>query len=503
MSGYLTGVLAGIRTAPGRDALVHRDRRLSHGEVLDLTLRTAHALGALGLGPGDTVACLTGSSPEAVVTRLAVQLLGSCHVQLQPFVAPAVQAAVLRTIRPRALVFSPELRGPAGDTLALADPALVLCLGPADAPARDLLTLAAASPAAPLDPAAVPEDAAAQIMHTSGTTGTPKAAVHSFANAAEWMRMERVLHGPGPRRFLLHGSLDSVAGENVLWTLAAGGTAVLLDDSAPGHLLETAVREEITYFLCYPSVLAALAAECSDHPPRLPALRQIEYGSAPASARTVHDALAVFGPRLLHVYGQRECGFLTALGTAEHTPELLRSAGQPFPGVTLEVRDTEGNPLPTGRIGEVWARTPAVMTGYLGQPEATAEVLRDGWLRTGDLGRLDQQGRLFLADRADDMIIVDGYNVYTSEVEEALLDHPAVTRVAALGLPDDRTGERVHAAVVAAGSVDPCELRSLVRRALGPFHEPQSIALLPELPVTAKGQPDRRALRAAALADLP
>ncbi|MFE6919481.1 class I adenylate-forming enzyme family protein [Nocardia sp. NPDC057663] len=497
MSRYLRAIVEGLRTDPRREALVHHDRRISHGEVLEAIYRTARALAGVGLRRGDAVACLTTSEPEAVITKLAAQLLGCCHVQLWPKMAPPVQAAALADAAPKALVFSPTLQTTTLATLALTDVPVLLSLGPADA-GRDLLALAARASAAPVGPRGGAESDPAQIMYTSGTTGTAKAAVHTFANASEFLRMERWLHGPEPRRFLLHGPLESVAGENVSWTLAAGGTAVLLDNPDPAEVLETVAREEITYLLCYPNLLAELVTHT---PGRLPALRQIEYGSAPASARTVRDALAAFGPRLLHVYGQRECGFLTTLGTAEHTPELLRSAGRPFPGVTIEIRDADGCPLPTGETGEVWARSPAVMTGYCNRPEATADVLRDGWLRTGDLGRLDPAGHLYLADRAHDMIIVDGYNVYPSDVEEALTNHPAITHAAAVGLPHDGTGETVHIAVVTDPdtTVTLQELRALIRRTLGPYYEPTSITFLPELPLTTKGHPDRRALRAAAM----
>ncbi|MEU3330086.1 class I adenylate-forming enzyme family protein [Streptomyces albus] len=504
MNRFLNSIVHGMRRDPRAVALVHGRQRIRHGEALSAVHRSARALGAQGLRRGDIVVLLTTSTPEAVLNRVAAQLIGCCVVTLQPSVGAEVNAAILRALSPAALVHDPALQEAARKVLELVDVPRSFCLGPGDH-GTDLTALAAARSDAPLAPAAGESDTAL-IMHTSGTTGSPKAACHSYATMAEFQRMDRLVRHEGPRRFLHHGSLDSVSGENVVWTLATGGTTVLLDEAGPEEILETAARERVSYLLAYPTMLARLTTACARAGEPLPHLRQIEYTGAPASAGLVRAAVEVFGPRLLGAYGQREAGFLAALSGPEHRrEELLGSVGRPLDGVRVELRSPTGGPVAAGGTGAVWVRTPAVMTGYYARPDLTDEVLRDGWLRTGDLGRFDHGGRLFLLGRADDAVIVDGYNVYVREVEEALEEHPGVGQAAAFGVPDPDRGEAVRASVslVPDSRVAPEELCSWVRDRLGPFHAPAAVRIVAQLPLTARGKIDRRALRAQALAESP
>ncbi|MET8861162.1 AMP-binding protein [Streptomyces sp. NPDC004579] len=496
MNRYVHAITCGMNSDPSAVALVHGERRLTHGEALQEVYRAARALAAQGLGYGDTVFFLVGNTPEAVLYPISAQLIGCCVVFLRPGVGGTVHAAAVRTLAPAALVVDPCLERVASGVLEQVEVPQVFTLGPAGL-GRDLSLLAAGQSAAPVEPVAGEHDRGL-ILCTSGTTGMPKAACHTFANLAEFLRMERFLRHPGPRRFLHYGLMDSVSGQNTMWNLAAGGTTVLLDGADSQEVLAAVERERVTHLLAYPDTLARLTAACSGGGAVFRELRQIEYGSAPAATRLLREALEVFGPRLLGVYGSYEGGYLTSLGCDEHQEELLGSVGTPLPGVRVEVRERGGRRVEAGGAGEVWVRTPAAMTGYAQNPEATAQVLREGWLRTGDRGRLDEAGRLHLMGRLDDVIFVGGRNVHAHEVEDALAEHPDVTWAAVVGVSDPVRGEAVHAAVVTVpdSQVDAEGLRMHVQAQLGTYHTPESVQLVPRALLTPRGKTDREALRA-------
>ncbi|MDJ1131258.1 class I adenylate-forming enzyme family protein [Streptomyces iconiensis] len=520
MNRFVQAIVSGMSGDPRAVALVQGKRRLTHGEALEEVHRAARGLAERGVRGGDAVVLLVGNTPEAVLYRVAAHLIGCCVAVLEPNAGGEVRAAVVRTLGPAALVVDPRYEEVAEDTLRHVEVPRVLTLGRAGL-GEDLLPLVAGQSAAPVEPVAGECDRA-MVMYTSGTGGEAKAACHTFSNLAEWLRMERSLRHPGPRRFLHHGSMNSVSAENILWNLAAGGTTVLMEGGGPEEVLAAVEQERITYLLAYPTMLARLTAACPAGGGLFPELRQIQYGSAPATTRLLREALAAFGPRLLGVYGSREAGFLTSLGCDEHSGELLGSVGTPLPGVRVAVRTPEdGAPVETGGTGEVWVRTPAAMTGYIGRAEGSSEgsadegsdrgpdgsspVFRDGWLRTGDLGRVDGTGRLHLMGRGDDVIIVGGYNVHAREVEEALAEHPDVTWTAVVGVPEAAGGEAVHAAVVASpGSpVDAEALRSWVRTRLSTFHTPASVRLVQRPLLTPRGKTDRRAVRALVRPSVP
>jgi fatty-acyl-CoA synthase len=201
---------------------------------------------------------------------------------------------------------------------------------------------------------------------------------------------------------------------------------------------------------------------------------------------------------LLQGYGQTEAGgFICSLRPEEHLPELLTSCGRPAVGVRLQLQDADGAVAPAGETGEIVLRSRAVMTGYLGQPEETEQALRGGWLHTGDVGRFDERGFLHIVDRAKDMVITGGFNVYPREVEDVLAGHPAVSGAAVVGVPDERWGEAVRAYVVLrpGGAATAEELTALVRLRKGPTHAPKAVVFVPDLPTTAVGKIDKKVLR--------
>jgi fatty-acyl-CoA synthase/long-chain acyl-CoA synthetase len=245
-----------------------------------------------------------------------------------------------------------------------------------------------------------------------------------------------------------------------------------------------------------------LLDELAIRPRDTASLRTIVYGAAPITARRLRQGLDALGPVFLQIYGQTEApNFLTTLAKRDHLrPELHGSCGQPVLLADIAIRRPDGALALPGEAGEVVARSPYTLERYHDDPERTAEAYDGAWLRTGDLGYLDEAGYLFLVDRAKDMIISGGMNVYSSEVENAVQEHPGVRQVVVIGVPHDDWGEAVHAVVVPAGGAGPplteAQLIAHCRDRLARYKVPKSVEFVDAVPVTAYGKPDKKALRA-------
>ena len=297
----------------------------------------------------------------------------------------------------------------------------------------------------PVEPSGVGEDALAAISYTGGTTGTPKGVMLSHRNLlANALHNLAVTGHSCEDRWLHVCPMFHVAGtSNVFAATWAGGTHVLLPRFEPRAVLETIARERITHVVFVPTMLALLLE--ADRGDDLSSLRHMQYAASPIAPELQRRVLERFDCDVAQFYGMTEAApTVTRLFPADHRtrPDRLGSIGAPVAGVQTEVRD------PIDGVGELWVRGPNVMLGYWNRPEATAEVLVDGWYRTGDLVRAGADGYLYLIDRAKDMVISGGENVYSVDVETALLSHPAVLEAAVFGVPDERWGEAVHAVVV-------------------------------------------------------
>ncbi|WP_372404150.1 AMP-binding protein [Streptomyces luteireticuli] len=497
---FVDDILDSLGAVPSREALVHRERRITAGEFRDLVHRLAHALRARGLERGQTVTLLSGNLPEALAVRYAANLLGCRVTHLYGGLSAGTQAAIVRDVETRALVVDPSYAARAAEVAGLAPVPYVLTLGVSSI-GVDLLESAAALPAEPISGLARPEDICS-IRHTGGTTGHPKGICTSFERAGR-LRPEPGGEEAGRPRQLVATTLAHAAGLIADHLLAEGGTVVLLEDFDPGRVLAAIERERITHLYLLPPLLYRIV----DHPDAdrtdTSSLRQVIYGGCRASPARIADAIRRFGPVLLQGYGQTESGSISVLGPEDHDPArpwLLRSAGRVLNGVDVAIRDAHGNDLPHGEHGEICVRSAMIMQGYWKQPELTAEVLRDGWLHTGDIGFLDAEGYLTIVDRIKDMIVVVGGHVYTTELEDLLNSHPQVLHSAVFGVRDGDGTEHVHAAVVRApgAGVDAAGLRAMVRERRGAMYEPAHITFVDQLPLTDAGKPDKKLLRSRA-----
>ncbi|MEU8776810.1 AMP-binding protein [Streptomyces sp. NPDC048606] len=514
---HVEEILDALAKDPDREALVYRDRRVSAGALRGLVHAMARALRARGIERGHTVTLLAGNLPETIAARYAAGLLGCAVNHLYAGLAADVHADILRDVETRALIVDPAHRERAEELARRVPLDHVLLLGADLGPdtgadtdpgrgtapdaASDLVRLAAEQSADVLPGAARPGDVCT-IRHTGGTTGHPKAICTTFAQwtsiGPDWSEEEDV-------RALVCTTLAHAAGIVADTTLGRGGTVVLLDGFEAGPVLDAVERERVTHMFLLPPLLYRLM----DHPDvdrtDTSSLRMLTYGGCASSPSRLAAAVRRFGPVLNQFYGQNEAGGISMLTPEDHDPrrpELLRTAGRALDGVEISIRDAAGRSLPTGGHGEICVRSPHVMEGYWKQPELTAEVLRDGWLHTGDIGFVDADGYLTIVDRLKDMIVVVGGHVYTVELEDVLNSHPGVRQSAVLGVPDAHRVERVHAVVVRTpgGRVGEEELRALVRERKGTMYEPATVEFVDALPLTDAGKPDKRLLLARARA---
>ncbi|MFK0253534.1 AMP-binding protein [Streptomyces sp. NPDC090445] len=502
---------------------------LDFSGLLDLVYRLAGELADRGVGRGTGLACVFGGNrPEVVQVRLAAHLLGARLTQVVTDAYAAGLDFVLRDCRPALVVHDV----PVPDT------------GAARLGLDGLLRAAAEREAVPL-PVAAREDDIARVTYTGGTTGVPKGVASTFRALAARTdgRAGREAGrpaagsgasaagsgagsatglgaGPGagdgraadelaaPPAYVSVTSLAHRAGGRCLEQLRSGGRTEILAPFEPRAFAAACRRlGPVATYLMPGMVYRLLDDPATAH--GIPGLSVVSYGAAPILPERLRQAVTRWGGRWQQGYGMNESAVICRLTAADHAaavtdrPGLLSSAGRPAAGVRVEVRDAAGRPLPAGRTGEVWTRSAAMMTGYWGRPDLTAAAIRDGWLRTGDLGHLDPDGHLHLDDRIADAVMVDGDNVHTLPVEAALARHPAVAQAAVVGRPSPRTGEEVCAFLVpapgrtpdAATAAEACEL---VERALAPAYRPTAVFWREEIPLTPQGKPDKRQLRARA-----
>ncbi|HEX4356980.1 MAG TPA: AMP-binding protein [Pseudonocardia sp.] len=505
--------LRALRRYPDRTAFSWDGGALSYAGATDLIGRIQRVYAEQRLRRGQRIAVLTGNRAESWCAAAAAQASGLVLSWLHPLGSLPDQLFQLADLDAAAVVVDAERFAARGAELAEAlDGVAVLAVGPADF-APDLLAAAERVGAgAPVD-VAEPGDVVA-ISYTGGTTGRSKGALRRHPSAV-LQGLTAILGDfelPADPRYLAVAPISHVAGTKIIPTLVRGGTVHLLTGFAPDRVLDAIARERLTFTLLVPTMIYALL----DHPDLertdLSSLELLLYGASPMSATRLVEGLERIGPVFSQLYGQTECYPISVLHRAEHDPvgrpELLASCGAPVSTVAVALLDASGAPVPVGEPGELCVRGGGVMEEYWQRPELTAETFAHGWLHTGDIARADDQGYLYIVDRAKDMIISGGFNVYPREVEDALAAHPAVSSAAVYGVPDEKWGEAVHAAVVlradpagpdplgaVAGGGLADELIAHVKALKGSVHAPKSVRVLTELPMTAVGKIDKKALR--------
>jgi acyl-CoA synthetase (AMP-forming)/AMP-acid ligase II len=495
-SVFPQSVIDAFSRDPAAPAFEFRSRQVSRGEVLEQIRRCVAHLRGRGLGPGGSVALTTAVTPGAFAAQIAAHLLGCRVTGLRPGLTPGQLAHVLSQ-GVDAVVADASTRG--AELLAAAGPVPVLDLD------QDLLATEPDRSPDALVPRGRPDDAALVTL-TSGSTGNPKGcampyrafAGHWSWQPAGWSPVVREL-AERYRRFLVFGTLTSaVMLEHVGLALLGGGTAIIPD--APLVFPQVFEKHRITACLCTVprlyQILDALRTEDVD----TSSLRALLVAGSPLPPHRLAEAVERLGHAVHQGYGQTETGMLALLtpgDLAEHGASVLDSVGRPLPGVDVELRDPHGGPAAPGAAGEIWVRTAGAMAGYWRDPAETAEVVRDGWIRTRDLGTLGEDGFLRLIGRSREVVFVNAILHYAGAIEAALAAHPDVDQAFVVAAPDEETGEAAHAFIVPMpGRTGPSAdvLRDAVRARLGEGAVPATVTVLDAVPVAPSGKPDKKAL---------
>lgn len=491
------------RSYASRIAVRSAERALSYAEMEQRSNRLAHALLGLGLQRGDRVGIYLPNCVEIVEIELACYKAGLVkapfNARLSPVevgdIAANSQARVIVTTAARAESFRPHIQGQM--------PALLLLDGSGDEGYEDVLARASDA----FTPVQVTADELAVLHYTSGSSGVLKAAMQTFGNRLAQLRKFLLRSDAMSEGGILGlvGPVTHASGMQMVPALCSGMTIRLFSSFEPTRFLTTMRDERITHTFMVPTMISMLLAELEGQYRPLPDLLRLGYGAAPMAPARILRAMDVFGPVLAQGYGAGETtSAVCALTVEDHLfaraarPERLASCGRPLLECEVQILDDNGQPVVTGEVGEIVVGGEDVFAGYWRAPELTTEVLKNGRYHTGDLARMDEEGYVYIVDRKKDMVISGGFNVYPSEVEAVIYQHPAVQDACVFAMPDDKWGEVVAAHVVlkAGQSVDRTALDAFCTERLAGFKRPRHLEFVRELPKNPNGKVMRKAVQA-------
>lgn len=459
--------------------LVEGTRSISFREFDAATDRLGNALLARGLVAGDRVGVLLSNSIECLIAYYAVAKAGLVRVGLntretldnhQYKIADSGCRAVIHA--GVAGLEAEQLIGPDELNRLIAEGASVPC-----AVDRAL-------------------DAPYRLGFTGGTTGKAKAV--TLTTRGELAELSAFLMDlvpdirPGDT-FLHAAPIAHASGAFFLPALARGATSLIMPKFDPAEFVHLAETTQASMTFLVPTMLAMILEEPSLATAKLN-LRTISYGASPIAPSVLERAQARFGKVFAQTYGQAESPMvITCLGPDEH--DRVGSCGRPFTFVDVCVMDDDDRPVAPGEVGEICCRGPQTMAYYWNRPEATEQAFRNGWLHTGDIGRMDEDGYFYILDRKNDMLISGGYNVYPREVEDVLLAFDGVVEAAVIGLPDEKWGDRIHAVVAGRDDLDTEALLEHARAHLANYKRPKAVECWKELPKSAANKILRREIR--------
>ena len=487
----LSSVLEQARADHGNRPAVRLDGLvLSYSQIWDAAGRMTSLLSSLGIAPGDRVAVMLPNVPAFPIVFYGALGAGAVVVPMNPLLKGREVAYYLGDSGAKVLFAWHTAAGEAGKGAAETGARVVEVAEP------DLSTLLAGLTPVPGDVERAGDDDAV-ILYTSGTTGRPKGAELTHAGLTRNARLTAdtllkaapgdVVMGCLP---LFH-SFGLTCALNA--TIISGGTLTLLPRFEPARALEIIGRDKVTIFEGVPTMYAAMLHDPAAAQADASSLRVCVSGGAAMPVEILHGFERAFECMILEGYGLSET---SPVASFNHPGKVRKpgSIGTPVEGVEMRVVNGGGAKLPVGGIGEIVIRGHNVMKGYWGNPDATAEAITDGWFRTGDLARADEDGYFYIVDRKKDMIIRGGFNVYPREVEEVLYEHPAVAEAAVVGIPHEELGEEVGAAVKLkpGATATPAELRAFAREQMAPYKYPRYVWLMPDLPKGPTGKILRR-----------
>jgi acyl-CoA synthetase (AMP-forming)/AMP-acid ligase II len=486
------------------DAVVDGDRRTSFRDADARSNRLANALAALSPGTGGRVALLLGNRQEFVEADFAIAKAGKVRVPINPRLVEREREWILADSGADTLIFD---AGFAPFVEAVQDrlPGLehLVALDGRQRGAHDYEALLARAadrpPGVTVDP-----KAPSFVLYTSGTTGRPKGATATVAGrvaATVNMLADELDAGPGDAMAHI-GSMAHGSGSKILAYFLRGARNVTVPKFDAEAFLGLVARQRITSTFVVPTMMAMLVDAAGGRRVPEEVLRNVSYGGAPITAPALEAAMACFGNVFTQVYGSCEAPHpVMVLPRHAHVVDpdrraQLTSVGREVTNVQVRLADPDGAPVAPGDKGEMWIRGANVMLGYWNNADATEDVLRDGWYRTGDVAWQDDDGFYYIVDRARDMIITGGLNVYPAEIESVIAEHPAVREVAVVGVPDERWGEAVKAFVVrrADDPLDADALIDLCRDKLAGYKKPKHVEFVDRLPRGSTGKILKREL---------
>lgn len=499
----------GFSNFPHRPMIVEGANSWSYQEMDSWVTSIASAIVGAGLSPGARIAVYTPNCALGLACQYGIWRAGCVWFPLNYRIGAPAAADAMVSIGSEWLFIHSSLCERI-DVIRQRNPALkgVVCI---DQPSQGFSNLEAwvreYRPPASFHRASMEDEAC--ILLTSGTTGAPKGISQPHRAFATMVAQFKITIPPAeqPHVHLVVAPLSHAAGMYALSLMPEGATHVLLQETSADELLASIEKYRVTTILLPPTLIYVLLAHPRIREFDFSSIKSINYGSAPMSPSKLREAIEVFGDVMVQGYGQSEalmmCTVMTAADHAEaiRDPKLagrLKSAGREGPLVQVRIMNDGGEVLPDGERGEIVVRGGIVMSGYVGDMEATREASANGWHRTGDIGYRDQDGFFYIVDRKKEIIVSGGFNLFPAEIEQAILNHPFVQDCAVVGIPDAKWGEAVHAAVQlrsGSGLSEP-DLIKYCKDQLGSLKSPKSISFVNNLPKNPTGKVSRRDVRA-------
>ena len=495
------------KTQPAKTALVDGTGSLSFAALDARSNRVAHLIARLGIAPRSNIGFLGKNSSLYFQILFGINKAGSTMTPLNWRLAAPELSSVIADAQSPLIFVDREFAATARAVQASCPQAFGIVeidpTGESGLAGEFEVALAAVAdcdPAIAVDPAQT-----ALLIYTSGTTGKPKGVQLShggFHHMRLCEHLEPALQWqPDDVMMMVMPNFHLVGSGLSIQSLYNGSTLSILPALDPGQLLKLIARDRPSIVALVPTAIQMLL----DHPDAkttdFSSLRLVMYAGSPISSRLLQRALVEMKCHFMQFYGATESsGAITLLRPEQHVLEdeaKLKACGTPLPLIDVKLMDPNGHEVPDGAVGELWVRSPSLFTGYWNQPDATATVLINGWYRTGDAGRRDADGLLYLVDRVKDMIVTGGENVYSAEVEQVLAKHPAVRMCAVIGLPDEKWGERVVALVLPTDAAPPTgdEIISHCRQHIAGYKVPKEVRFVDAFPMTATGKVLKRVVR--------
>lgn len=501
-------LLGNERAWADRVAYTSKSTHRTWREVAARSRRLATALRRLGVGPGDVVGTMGSDGHEVVELWFAASMIGAVRTGVNPRYSASGMEHVIRDSEVKVLVVEggkceTDLEGMTERPTSLQ---AVIGFGEHHQALDYDTLLAEADELLEADWAPIADDDVAMISYTSGSTAGPKGVVATHAAITLVQTNTWFQAGMGSHEVFLHTLPAS--GTNILmatWNVFNGSTVVLVDRFETRTAIDAVANEGVTTAFFVPTMLQDVLDVLEQEQRQLPDLRRVIYGAAPSTPALIRRVATVLGCELQQWYGSTEAtaGWTTLLSGEDHVrglddkPHILQSVGRPTLHTELRIVDDDGNELPRGEVGAIAARSATTMLHYRNLPEQTAAVLRRGdWLEVGDVGYQDEDGYVYVLSRKDFMIISGGYNVFPTIVENCLAEHPRIDEAVVFGLPDERWGEVVSAALVVNGEIDEEQVRDFCRATLASYEIPRQIFVVEAFPWGSTGKTSRTDVRA-------